>query len=124
MKELLQQIKNERLAAYDRFERAWRDISTRVHGTAVEKGWWDTDRNEGELIALAHSELSEALEALRKGNPASKKISECTHVEEELADLVIRVMDMAQARGWRVGSAIVAKMEYNKKRPVKHGKLF
>jgi hypothetical protein len=34
---------------------------------AIEKGWWEGERNEGELIALMHSELSEGLEAIRKG---------------------------------------------------------
>jgi hypothetical protein len=35
------------------------------HATAKEKGWWDFERSDGELIALMHSELSEALEAMR-----------------------------------------------------------
>jgi hypothetical protein len=40
-----------------------------VHETAVEKGWWidGAERNFGEVLALMHSELSEALEEYRKG---------------------------------------------------------
>lgn len=46
-------------------------MSQSVHQTALEKGWYgpdgDQDRNMGEVIALMHSELSEALEAHRHG---------------------------------------------------------
>ena len=106
------------------FQSAWADIAYLVHLTAVEKGWWDGDRNDAEAIALMHSELSEALEALRQGNPPDDKVPEFRGVEAELADVVIRIMDMAQARGWRVGEAICAKMAYNNTRQRKHGKQF
>lgn len=42
-------------------------------------------------------------------------------VEAELADVVIRIMDYAKARGLLVAEAIIAKSEYNKTRPIKHG---
>jgi len=69
-----------------------------------------------------HSELSEALEADRESNPESEKIEGFSEVEEELADLMIRVMDAAGERNFRIGDAIVAKMAYNTDRPYKHGK--
>jgi hypothetical protein len=68
-----------------------------------------------------HSELSEALEAIRKGNPPDDKIPEFTGVEAELADVIIRIMDMVAAKGYRVGEAVVAKINYNKNRTYKHG---
>lgn len=40
-----------------------------VHQVAVEHGWWDTDRDPREVVALMHSELSEALEEARAGRP-------------------------------------------------------
>jgi len=92
-----------------------------IYDYAKAKGWWEDERNDGELIALMHSELSEALEGLRHGNPPSEKIPAFTQVEEELADTVIRILDTARARGWRIGQAVEAKHQYNLTRPYKHG---
>jgi len=120
----------------DEFIRAFEDMAEEVHALARRKGWWDDEilsgfrRNDAELIALIHSELSEALEAIRAKDDfpnrpdlgaASDKIPEFLGIEEEYADAIIRIMDHANARGLKIGEALVAKMFFNKDRPHRHG---
>lgn len=104
-----------------RFFQTFEALQKDVHQNARDKGFWDTERNDGELLALMHSELSEALEALRAGNPPDDKVPAFSGVTVELADVVIRIMDYAEARGFSVAGAIVAKMEFNKTREHMHG---
>jgi NTP pyrophosphatase (non-canonical NTP hydrolase) len=99
-------------------------VSREVNRISHEHGFWDEKRNDGEVIALIHSELSEALEALRDNNPTSKRLVQFTSVEEELADAIIRIMDYAWGNQLSLARAILAKMEYNEGRDFMHGKSF
>ena len=81
-------------------------LQREAHAIAKYHGWWDEERTFGDLIALVHSELSEALEAYREW-PDAMGLSPDGHiwqdtngkpigVASELADVVIRVGDMAE----------------------------
>ena len=113
--------KDDMTPFYKNFIECGRTMQHAVHQNAKDHGWWEGERSDGELIALQHSELSEALEAMRKGNPDSVKIPGHCHAVEELADTVIRIMDHCEARGWNLFKAIAAKHEFNKGREYKHG---
>ena len=100
---------------------AFAQIQAAIHKTAIEKGWWDEPRGAPECLCLMHSELSEALEAYRLGNPMSKKIAPFSQIEEELADVIIRILDYAEHHSFEIEKALVAKMAYNTTRPHRHG---
>lgn len=101
----------------------WNLLADEVSANAINKGWYDTPREDGTMLMLVVSELAEAVEALRSPDPGKPdtKCPNFSNVEVELADAVIRIMDYARMRGFRVAEAVIDKTEYNKTRPRMHG---
>lgn len=93
------------------------------YGTAKEKGWHETKRPFGEIVALIHSELSEALEEYRagRGNFYLGPTGKPEGIAVEFADAIIRIADAAGELGLDLPGAILAKLEYNRTRPYRHG---
>lgn len=105
------------------------ELSKDIHEMAMAKGFWQPMTrmsNEDSFIfyckqlAMIHSEATEVLEALRKNKGGDV-------VTEELADIIIRVLDLYQgllANGEATGSlhdSLIIKMETNALRPELHG---
>jgi NTP pyrophosphatase (non-canonical NTP hydrolase) len=113
------------------------ELSKAAYDNAKAKGFHDKD---GDIVSdyarwtvNIHGEVSELWEAARKGtlqhycDKHNKLVGlfqdSLTCEAEELADIIIRVLDTAGARGINIGRAVLLKMQYNATRPHMHGKL-
>lgn len=102
------------------------DLIDESYSTATEKGWWETPRPLMECLMLIVSEVSEACEEYRvHGMDPTKFLysqgQKPEGIAAELADVMIRVADLAGHYRIPLEYAIEAKLKYNKTRPHRHG---
>lgn len=89
-----------------------------IHVVNVANGWFDgTKREFGMELALIHSEVSEMLEAYRKDNWSGEKDS----VQDEAADILIRLLDFCYRNDINLTKQFFAKMRINEGRGYRHG---
>ena len=86
-------------------------LQSEIHAWAIAKGWLDPEadpRPIDGLLMLAVTEVAESVEAHRAGNPACERpgMEHLTHVAEELADVQIRLVQMADEWGFKIEAAI------------------
>ncbi len=90
-------------------------LAKHCYNEAKQAGWHDTPREDGTMLALIHSEISEALEGLRK-NQMDDHLPHRPMSEVELADALIRILDFAGMKGYDLGGAVREKLDYNRTR--------
>jgi NTP pyrophosphatase (non-canonical NTP hydrolase) len=102
-----------------------------AHSMSRQKGWYDgkhADRNIGEMLALIHSEVSEALEDWRVQPTAELPRTDLRDEKgkpigfaSEIADVIIRIGDLCGYLGLDLEAAVAEKMTFNATRPHRHG---
>jgi len=102
------------------------EMAKEVHIVAKQKGFWDGEYSYdkiGNKLALVHSEVTEVLEAIRKDKGSGA-------IVEEMADVIIRLVDIYQAMAdegeilHSLDEVVYSKIEKNRQREHLHGNKF
>lgn len=108
------------------------DLAKIVHENSVEHGWWENERNFGELLMLIVTEVAEVMEDWRHGRSMNtvqwevgphSGLPKPAGIPIELADIIIRVLDLCAAYDIDIDDALKEKISYNRNRPYRHGNL-
>ena len=102
------------------------ELAASIHDNNVKVGWWKDSPIYGGTVpdkyviptklCLSHSEISEGLEGFRKSLP-DDHLPHRPMIEVEIADAIIRLLDIAGYLDLDVGGAILEKLAYNAVRP-------
>lgn len=105
------------------------DLAERAFKTATEKGFWEASQDVPTKLMLIVTEVAEAMDVYRSGMPLTDYGSNSAETHKpygfvfELADIVIRVLDLAGRFDLPIEQAIYTKMGYNLTREKLHGKI-
>ncbi len=122
------------------------ELAVSVHADNQAKGFEFSSLQTGTVLMLIVGELSEAMEAARSGRQAQHEDVDLVHslmmagpledfreeflarikdtFQDEIADAVIRLLDLCGAMKIDIEKHIEMKLEYNRLRPFRHGKKF
>jgi NTP pyrophosphatase (non-canonical NTP hydrolase) len=109
------------------------DLAKDIALANANKGFWDESHNSLIIptkLALVHDEVSEALQVHRDRygdgpeNDSGMTDDQEAEFAEELADIIIRTLDLAGYYKFPIGEIIDEKLEKNRARPPKHGKRY